>query len=746
MILTLKHIVKRDSKVEPFDINKPKRWSRWACKGLNRVDWPTILHRVLQSIHVTTISSDAFQDKLIDECLREDMWEYNIMAGRLYTAQLRKKLFKDGIIPKVRTLFNENNQRGLVREFNFTDAEWDKIEGIIDHSRDFDMAHFMIKQVTHKYSVKNRVDNEFFETPQFTYMRMACALSDSFPEETKMTHLANFYELFSEGVINCPSPNYLNLGTYNTGLASCCIFAADDSIDSLTASDVIAYEMTAKGCGTGNILMTRSLGDPIRQGAIVHQGKLPYYKHLGTGVKANIQSGRGGACNTYVSCYDPEIITIIMAQNPKTPEDKKNRMLNFTVILNRFIVEKALKNEDIFTFNNFTAPDLYKAIFGENIDEFIRLYEEYENNPHFKKNYINATQILSLIYQQAFEVSTMFEFYADEANRHTPFKCPIHTSNLCTEVNEPTKPYKHITDLYKVDHHDGEVAMCSLGGIVVYKIRDDEHYFKAAYYTLLMIDRTIHLMDYPFPHVEYTAKSRMNAGVGMLGNAYLLAKNGLSITTQEGKNFIHEIGERHAYFVTRASLQLGKELGNAPWMHKTKWPDGWLWIDTYNRNVDELVTVGYKYDWEQLRKEIIANGGIRNSTLINIPPTESSSKASGCPNGIYLLRELSLTKSDQDNTIDWCAIQPFDDVAIYEIAFDVPHADMIQMYAIYQKWVDQGISCDMYVNKIKNEEVTTHDVLLHFSNMVKYGMKSRYYWVSMTDIQQNACGSGGCTL
>ena len=45
--------------------------------------------------------------------------------------------------------------------------------------------------------------------------------------------------------------------------------------------------------------MARSLGDSVRNGAIEHQGKLPYYKALAGAVMANKQGSRGGSCTTY---------------------------------------------------------------------------------------------------------------------------------------------------------------------------------------------------------------------------------------------------------------------------------------------------------------------------------------------------------------------------------------------------------------------------------------------------------------
>ena len=242
-----------------------------------------------------------------------------------------------------------------------------------------------------------------------------------------------------------------------------------------------------------------------------------------------------------------------------------------------------------------------------------------------------------------------------------------------------------------------------------------------------MADKCIHMAHYELPHVGYTAKHRLSIGVGIIGLAHHLAAKGLKYDTLEGRNEIHRVAERHMYFLIKASLQLGKELGNAPWMHKTKWPQGWLPIDTYKKAIDETVTIGLQYDWESLRAKIIENGGIRHSTVAAHMPTESSSKASGSPNGPYPIRDLSLKKSDAQNVLEWCA--PDNDLLEdqYQLAWDISTTDMMKVYGIIQKFTDQGISADFYTDRVKQPIITSDDIINEMRAMVKYGVKSQYY-------------------
>lgn len=736
----LKRIIKRDGTVEDFQPHKVNSWAEWAIVGLNdRVDWSKIVLESVKSFPEEAQSQDL-QKQLIKKCLERKTWPYNLMAGKLYSALIRKEIFGDSI-PTVKELQKKMYEDGLIRKLNYSDAEYEEIESFIDHSRDFKLAHFQIHQIRKKYSIQDRVKKIEYETPQFVYMRMAMALAEDEAAEMRMTHLRNWYDHFSHNRLNAPTPNYTNLGTNHNGYASCCLYNVGDTAQSLAIGDHIAYTMTYMSAGIGGIINTRSLGDSVRKGVIVHQGKLPYYKSLGGAVKANLQGGRGGACTSYFSCFDPEVLTIIMLQNPRSVKDKQNRDIHFAMMVNKLFAKKVAKNEDIFTFNVYTAPDLMDAFFDGDSDKFEAIYQKYEADEKFVKNYISARSILVAASQQSFEVATLYFMVIDESNRHTPFKEKIYSSNLCAEIMEPTSPYYNMVDLYsEEDHGRGETALCSLAAIVEFNIPNDEVYQSVAYYALKMIDKCIHMSTYALPHIGFTAKQRLNAGVGLTGVAYSLAKRGLKYDTKEGRQKLHEISERHAYHLISQSLKLGKELGNAPWIHKTKWPEGWLPIDTYKKSVDEIVDPIYKMDWESLRKEIIANGGIRNSTLISHMPVESSSKASGGPNSIYPIRELFMKKSDAHNVIDWCATN--DDIFgdQYQLAWDIKSPDLLKAYAVVQKFTDQSISADLYKDRSKEINITTDEIIETFLTMIKYGVKSRYYQNSKT-AQQNTPSS-----
>jgi len=724
----IEFIIKKNGTTEPFSPSKVNGWGEWAARTLSGyVDWSSVVFEAVNN-SPSSCSSLDLQKKLIETCLNNKTWEYNRMAGRLYASLIERELYPNGR-PTIEDLHVTLLNAGMMSLLNYTIEEYAELEKVINHKLDLKYPHYQLNQIRYKYALRNKVTKTEYESAQFVYMRMAMALGEN--EKTdKLTHVKKWYEHFSHGRLNAPTPNYVNLGTRLNGYASCCLYTTEDSAPSLAAGDHIAYMMTCASAGIGTHLKTRSIGDGIRGGLIQHQGKLPYIRAMVGAIGANLQNGRGGASTMFYSAYDPEVEVIQKLRHPMTPATKKIDGCHYSFGSNKTFARKVARNEDYAPFSYQGNEELYEAQYEGNQNLFEQLYTEYEKTAPFK---MNAREVAIGTLTQSYETGVQYLFMMDAANKHTPFKDKIYSSNLCAEVFLPTKGFKSVAELYHpYKKGDGEIGLCSLAGIIVSNIETDEQYAEVAYYALKMIDVCIHKSDYAFPSLAHTAKSRLSAGVGIIGLAHLMAKENKKYDTQDGYNFIHTLAETHIWHLINASLKLGIELGNAPWMHKTKWPEGWLPTDTYETRVDELVTIGNGRDWESLRIAIVANGGIRNSVLAAHMPGESSTIAAGTTNGLYPIRELYIMKTNDTMVNHWAAPDSTRLKNKYQSAWDISTTDMIKVYAIIQKWTDQGISADLFVKIIGDAKVSSSDMLQDYLDMVKFGLKSRYYVNSLT--------------
>lgn len=724
-------VIKRNGDLETFSPAKINGWGIWAAKTLGpNFDWASIVLETVQQCP-PKCTSLVLQETLIKVCLSKKTWEYNRMAGRLYASLLERLIYPDGR-PTVSQLHSQLYNDNIMVPLSYSEQEYADIEKIIDHKADLKYPYYQINQIRNKYALRNKITGKEYETPQFVYMRMAMALAEKEPHDQRMKHIKSWYEHFNHNRLNPPTPNFVNLGTRLNGYASCCVYTTDDTAASLAAGDHIAYMMTCMSAGIGTHIKTRSIGDPIRGGVIQHQGKLPYYRAMVGAIGANLQSGRGGASTVYYTAYDPEVEVIQKLRHPMTPLNKKIAGCHYNFGSNKLFARKVAKNQEYAPFSYGNNPELYEAQYSKDPEHFAKLYDEYEKTAKIK---LNARDVALGVLTQSYETGVQYLHMTDTINHHTPFKETIYSSNLCAEIAIISKPYESVKDLYKPvydDASDGEIGLCSLAGIIVSNVENDEQYADVAYYALKMIDVCIHKSDYVFPSLEHTAKSRMSAGVGILGLAHLMAKEGHLYDTQAGRDFIHTLSETHMWHLTNASLRLGKELGNAPWINKTRWPEGWLPLDTYERKVDELVTVGNLRDWESLRAKIIANRGIRNSVLAAHMPGESSTIAAGTTNGPYPIRELSLMKTNDTAINHWVAPESTRLKNKYQSAWDIKTTDMIKVYAIMQKWTDQAISADLYVKVQNDDKISSSTMIQDYLDMVKYGMKTRYYVNSLT--------------
>lgn len=760
----IERIIKRDGSVEDFSPRKLNGWGEWASKALgDHVDWSEVVLHVASTSN-TEITSSELQDAFINYCLTKRSFAYNRMAGRLYISKLYKDLYKENL-PTVKGLFASLVESKLMSKTffeSYSEDEYEKINAMIDHSYDLGYAHYQIEQAMEKYSLRDRVKGGYLETPQYSAMRVAMQMCKN--RKNRIGRIKRHYCKIRRDVLNVPTPYYTNSGTDKLGLASCCLHESDDFVGSLAAGNHISCMMTVNGAGQGTKIRTRTVDDPVRGGTIPHQGKKPYLRAEVGMINANLQNGRGGAETTSFDIIDPEIKELLVLKNPMTPSARQIRGLDYSVGFNKFFAKKAANNEDWVLFSYADAPDLYEAMYSTD-DTFERLYEYYVKKGKGRET-VKAREVLRLMLTEGVGVGRIYQENLFEMNYHTPFKTDgngkIRQSNLCLEIALITNAYDSVKDLYvygdlknaiadnahpsviqylkdKNEAVKGEVAVCSLAGINVGKIKGkvgtpewDEEYREAAFISLDMIYTAITESEYPLPHIEYTAKKRMSAGVGIVDLAHLMAKYKLNYDSQEGRDLIHKVAESHYWHLLNASLELSKEFGVCEWVDKTKWKEGWLPIDTYNKHVDEVVTVGLQYDWEGLRQRIIENGGHAFSVLAAHMPAESSSVRSGSTNGVYPVRDLDLNKTNDTNVVKYVVPESDRLGKYYQNAYDISVEDMAKVYGIIQKWTDQAISADQWYKAQGSDKIKSSELMKGWFSWVYYGVKTRYYINTLT--------------
>jgi len=311
----------------------------------------------------------------------------------------------------------------------------------------------------------------------------------------------------------------------------------------------------------------------------------------------------------------------------------------------------------------------------------------------------------------------------DHCNSHSSFTDKVEMSNLCQEITLPTKPVQHIDD----EH--GEIALCILSAINIGKIRDVQDLETLCDLSVRSLDELIDFQGYPVKAAEIATKARRSLGIGFIGLAHYLAKQGEHYGDKRAWELVHDLTEAFQYYLIKSTVNLAKEKGACQYSDRTKYSHGVLPIDTYKTDVDELVPNKLNFDWESLRQDV-KKYGVRNSTLSAQMPSESSSVVSNATNGIEPPRGYLSIKKSKKGPLKQIVPSYSTLKNNYTLLWDMPdNTGYINIVAVMQKFFDQAISGNWSYNpqNYENSEVPVSVMAQDFLSTYKYGWKTSYY-------------------
>jgi len=310
----------------------------------------------------------------------------------------------------------------------------------------------------------------------------------------------------------------------------------------------------------------------------------------------------------------------------------------------------------------------------------------------------------------------------DHCNTHSSFKDTVTMSNLCQEITLPTKPIKHIDG-------DGEIALCILSAINLGILKDLYELESLCDLSVRSLDEIIEHQEYPVRAAEISTKARRSLGIGYIGLAHYLARNKVMYSEKASWKLVDELSEAFQYYLLKASNELAIEKGKCEYFNRTKYSDGILPIDTYKKEVDEIVTRKLSYNWEKLRKDIVEHG-LRHSTLSAQMPSESSSVVSNETNGIEPPRDYLSVKKSKKGPLKQVVPNYNQLKNFYTLLWDMKSNEgYINIVAVMQKYFDQAISGNWSYNPENYDSGQTplSEMISDLLTTYKYGWKTSYY-------------------
>jgi len=725
-------VTKRDGRIENFDLEKIHKVLDWATNGIAGVSISEIELRAniqlfnkipAYDIHELLIKSAA-------ELISELTPNYQYVAARLVNYKIRKEVYGQFEPWPLLNIVKDNVDRGVYDSAildNYTEQEIELLGSYIKHDRDDEFTYVGMEQFRGKYLVQDRRTKTVFESPQVLYMLIAATLFSQYPSETRMKWVKDYYDDISTFGTSLPTPIMAGVRTSTRQFSSCVLIESDDTLESInaTATSVVRYISKKAGIGI-NAGRIRAVDSRVGDGSVVHTGLIPFLKYFSSAVKSCSQGGvRGGAATVYLPIWHLEFEDLVVLKNNKGTEENRVRQLDYAFQFNKLMYERLLTGGNITLFSPGDVPGMYDAYFNDQ-DKFRELYEKAERSTKIRKKTMSAIDVFSQFVTERKDTGRIYLMNVDHANEHGSFlpdKATIYQSNLCTEITLPTIP------LQSADDKEGEISLCTLSAINWGLINDPKDFEKPCTLAVRALDALLDYQEYPIPAAEISTMNRRPLGVGIINLAYFLAKRGLTYGSPESLLVIDEYAEAWSYYLIKASVDIAKERGACLKSDETKYHSGILPIDTYKRDVDDLVPHQERMDWDGLRADL-KTYGIRNSTLMALMPAETSAQISNSTNGIEPPRALVSYKASKDGVMAQVVPGYHHLKNKYDLLWNQKTPEgYLKVCAVLQKYIDQGISVNTSYNPEHFDEgkVPMSQLIKDIVTFYKYGGKQLYY-------------------
>jgi len=759
------YVTKRDGRSEQYDANKINISIEEVTSDLDpETNWISRIAGELELTLFDGITTQELDDSVVQVALQnvKDDPEFDKIATRLFLKGLYKKVFgKFTSKEQLKNLHVENFEKTirtgveqkLMDDRFIVDGLFDfkALSEALEPGNDELFKYIGVVTFMNRYALKDRSQRPL-EVPQFFWMRIAMGLSLN--EKNPTEHAIRFYKKMSSMEYLAAGSTLANAGTSYPQLANCFVMEMQDDIEHIakTTRDVMWLTKGTGGIGL-SVTKLRAQGSPIRSNNTTSTGPIPFLHTLDSVLRAVSRGGKKfGALCFYMENWHmdfPEFLDL--AQNSGDPY-RRTRTANTAVWISDEFMKRVQNNEDWYLFDPLDVSDL-NELYGKAFSERYAHYIEEAKAGHIKRyKVIGAREQFKAILISLQGTSHPWLTWKDTINNRALNNNTgtIHSSNLCTEITLPQ-------DLENV-------SVCNLASINLSRHLTSDNkainYAKLAESAKLAVRQLDNLIDITRSSVVEADNSNSQnraIGLGYMGFTDILEKFGISYESEEAYELADVITEHISYAAVEASIELAKERGAYPNFEGSRWSQGLVPYDSIDlaqedRQVPIEVKRGSALDWGTLREKVKEHG-IRNATLMAIAPTASIGLVAGTTPGLdpqfaqifsratssgkFLevntnlvndLKGLGLWETLREDILrNQGNIQDMEEIpeevrAVYKTSFQLSPFAFLQVASRAQKWVDQAISRNMYL-----ETRDIDDMIDIYSGAWKLGVKTTYY-------------------
>ncbi len=784
-------VLKRNGRLEPLDIGKIQKYTSAAVEGLANVS-QSELEVDAQIQFRDGITTREIQETLIKTAVDKidvDAPNWTYVAARLFLFDLYHRVNGFTGYAHLRDYFEKGEKEGRIMLGLRDLYDLDDLDAYIDPKRDLQFTYLGIRTLYDRYLIKDR-NGDPIELPQHMFMAVAMFLAQR--EENRQEWAKKFYDMVSKFEVMLATPTLSNARTTRHQLSSCYIGSTPDNIEGIFDSYKEMALLSKFGGGIGwDWTQVRSMGSYIDGHKNAAGGTVPFLKITNDIAIAVDQLGtRKGAIAVYLEPWHMDINDFLDLKKNSGEERRRAHDLFPALWINDLFMKRVAEDGIWTTFDPLECKEL-SELHGE---AFEQRYLEFEADENILKERMRAKDLWKKILTSYFETGNPFLCFKDSANRANPndHYGVIRSSNLCTEIFQNTapnrykiklkfeegdfltfeeeelvkvdsgieKPAKKVTALDAIggrqifivekERIDGATAVCNLASVNLSRVNTKEAIDRIVPVAVRALDNVIDLNFYPLEKVKRTNLRSRSIGLGVMGEAQMLAEAGIRWGSQEHFDKVDEVMEAVSYNAIKASSDLAVEKGAYPEFEGSKWSRGILPMDHANAEVRNLVDRGglfaSNYDWDALR-ETIQKQGMRNGYLMAIAPTSSISILTGTTQTIEPVYKRKWYEENLSGLIPVCApnLNP-DTWEYYTPAYDLDQTILVKAAAIRQKWIDQGQSLNIFITLDKASGKYLNEI---YMTAWKLGIKSTYYLRSQSpeannDIEDRSMECVGC--
>ena len=733
-------VTKRNGSKEPLAVEKWQAQIAKICSGIADVSQSMIeiksqphFYDGITTREIDNITLRAIVD-LIDVEHNSDVGHtnYQYVAGKQRLSMLRKDVYGSYDVPHLYDIVKKNVEVGLytseLLEW-YTQDDWNRMNDMLDHSKDEQYSYAAIEQLIEKYLVRNRATKEIYETPQIRYMVAAATVFHrEEPNTARMRFIKEYYNAASDGLFTLATPVLAGLGTPTKQFSSCVLIRSDDDLDSIFASGEMMAKYASKRAGIGlEIGRLRPLGSPIRGGEIMHTGMIPFLKKWFGDLRSCSQGGiRNASATVFYPIWHHQFDDLIVLKNNQGTEETRVRHMDYGVVLSAFFWRRFKNKEDITFFDPNEVPDLYEA-FYKDTKLFEQLYVKYEKRKDLRKKVISAEEVFKGgILKERTDTGRIYLVFIDNVQNQGPFDPEYHTiyqSNLCCEILLPTKSFK------RLDDEEGRIALCTLGSINWGAFRNPEDMRRACRILHRSLNNILDYQDFLSIQSKLSNDEIRPIGIGITNLAYWHAKRSLKYGDRESLLEVKTWTEHLAYYLTESSVELAKERGACLHSDKTRYGKGIFPWELRADGVNQLTDFTPELDWETLRANM-KQYGVRNATQMAVAPVESSSVVINSTNGIEMPMSLISTKESKAGSFTQVVPEYHKLKNKYQLMWDQTDCEgYLKTAAVLAAYVDQSISTNTFYSPkhFPDRKVPSTLIAKNLMQAHLWGLKTFYY-------------------